>query len=143
MNQQNDFEKKLARGITIQMTISYDEATANESRINLKLHFESEHDKMLLKQLMSSVNLSMYAPREAESASLTYSSLNDMIVRWHPARNQLKKAELISDIMEKVESQVAGVTYYECYSSKYKLEISEWGSYLYDLFLNKTYCFVR
>lgn len=67
--------------------------------------------------------------------------LEQIINKWHPARDEMRKAEVIEDIMHKVSRNEKGTTYYTTSERNYRLVISDDGKYLYDLIFNVKYHF--
>lgn len=120
---------------------------AEEMDIQIKFKFDTESEKKLFQEILFLLtNISdniICEKRAAVPVSLSPNRLQEIITRWYPSKHDMRKTEVIEDIISKVQKSVVGKYYYECRHSKYKLDISESGCYLHDLLRDRVYCFVK
>lgn len=140
--QKNNGKKTIFPQVKIAVT-----TLAEEMDIQIKLKFDTESEKKLFQEIIllltnTSDNI-ICEKRVAEPVSLSPNKLQEIITRWYPSKRDMRKMEVIEDIVSKVQKQVVGKYYYECRHSKYKLDITEDGCYLHDLFRDRVYCFVK
>lgn len=122
--------------------------STTEKEINVNFKFNSTSDKIVFHKFLTmlSKNNDQHTGQGnyiSETIALTPARLNHVITRWYPIRNGYKKMEMITDVIDKVKAKEIGTYYYQCRYSKYKLDINEDGSCLYDLLKKKAYYFAE
>lgn len=120
-----------------QVRFEVTDASAGEIKVCLTLKFKNECEKLNFSNLLSFYNnVNTHSP---EPVPLNPSRLAHIIIHWHPSKNDLRKSEVISDLIKKVKSQSIGTYSYVCSHSKYELVVSHEGSYLFDFLREKKY----
>lgn len=145
-------EDKKSKGIqtgciSMQLALKYFSKSPTEGNIEIAINFETEQNKVTFEQFVSlfsdsGKNKFDHLTETAEPISLSPYRLSNIISRWYPSKNSLKKMDVITDIISKVQSEDIGTYIYECNHSKYKLTVAEDKCFLYNLLTGKAYWLV-
>lgn len=140
-------KERLAGCIPMHLALEYSSKSATEGKIEIAIYFETEQNKLIFERFVSLFSGSRESiidrlTETAEPISLSPHRLSNIISRWYPSKNSLKKMEVIRDIISRVKSKDIGTYIYECNHSKYKLTVSEDKCFLHNLLTGKAYWLV-
>lgn len=147
MDENKNSGEMLAGCIPMRLEFRYSSKSPTDGKFEIAIKFETEHNKLDFERFMSLFSGSResefgHITETAEPVSLSPRRLSSIISRWYPSKNSLKKMEVITDIISKVQSKDIGTFFYECNHSKYKLTVSEDKCFLHNLLTGKAYWLV-